>query len=978
VASPGLTYTGYLSSGIGNATSASANGEDVFKATTTSITTGSAYFSFMVNASPNMNTAGYGIHLSQAATVTNGAFFGRFWIQKDTNNNLAFGLTKANGTAQYTTFSYSTGVTYLIVIKYTFNPNAQDDAVAMWVNPTLGIGEPTPTISIASEATSDATAIAAVGIRQWNAGALARWDGIRVGTTWDDIAPAANTGSIDTYGTTSLTFSSPVGVTSASQTYDLEGVDTTTDITITAPAHWELYSAETGWGNPIVVTSTYKTISVRYTPTAAGTETGNITHVAGNADQVNIAVSGTGTTVASITATPNSLTYSVAAGSSAVQSYLLHGTNLTESIAVTAPTNYLVSTSASGPWTSTLSLASSYNANVYVQFTAPGYGAYDGTLTNVANGITTNVALYGTGTSQPTNIGIDTGITEAFSYIGTSATATLPTNWKADKNTTARLVGTYGAAVSATERQGGNSMSSTASNGIYNFGAGDAATATDRCVGFLSSSSATKSGNLYVKLTNTATSALTAVDLSYAVEKYRTGTNAAGYQVQLYYSLDDVTYTAAGSDFLNYWPADATTDGYASAPGDVQNVTSKRLAVTVPASGNLYLAWNYSVATGTTTSFAQAFGIDDITITGKQVLICATPTFSPLPGIYYPSQNVTLSCATAGAEIHYTLDGSTPNATYGLIYSTPISVTTTTTIKAVAVKTGYDISGLATGTYTIPIAVSNIAALRAETVGSTIYRLNGEAVLTLQSTVTASKNKYIQDATGAIQIYDPTPYKMTTAYNLGDGITGITGTLTLYAGMLEFIPVQDAGAATSSGHVVVPEVKTLAGLATTDQAKLVTINNILFNPATPTPFPTTPATNYTITDPSGTGVLRTAYLDLDYIGTAVPTTVKNITGVILQYTAGSPAVTTLQFIPRSLADFVDGVPAPINVIVTVDGDDIHLDWDAVSGATSYKIQVSDTPNGTFTDLTTSTTNSKVLAGDAGTYGYRFYKIIAVQ
>ena len=109
--------------------------------------------------------------------------------------------------------------------------------------------------------------------------------------------------------------------------------------------------------------------------------------------------------------------------------------------------------------------------------------------------------------SLSAQINIQSGqtLTQDFDVLGTSATATMPASWKVDKNTTVRLVGNYSAAVTATERTGGNSMTDSAGNGIYNFGAGDPTTATDRAVGFLSSSSATKSGNVYVQLVISST-----------------------------------------------------------------------------------------------------------------------------------------------------------------------------------------------------------------------------------------------------------------------------------------------------------------------------------------------------------------------------------------------------------------------------------------------------------------------------------------
>ncbi len=131
--------------------------------------------------------------------------------------------------------------------------------------------------------------------------------------------------------------------------------------------------------------------------------------------------------------------------------------------------------------------------------------------------------------------------TENFDGIGVSATATVPTNWRVDKNTTARTLGAWSGAVTTTEQRAGNSMSGTATNGIYNYGAGDAATASDRAVGWISSSSATKSGNLYAWFQNGTGQSLTSVTISYDVEKYRNGSNSAGFSIQMYYSTDGST-----------------------------------------------------------------------------------------------------------------------------------------------------------------------------------------------------------------------------------------------------------------------------------------------------------------------------------------------------------------------------------------------------------------------------------------------------
>jgi uncharacterized repeat protein (TIGR02543 family) len=79
----------------------------------------------------------------------------------------------------------------------------------------------------------------------------------------------------------------------------------------------------------------------------------------------------------------------------------------------------------------------------------------------------------------------------------------------------------------------------------------------------------------------------------------------------------------------------------------------------------------------------------------------SAPTFSPTPTTYAAAQSVYLSTATSGATIRYTTDGSTPTASYGTVYSGPISVSSSMTIRAVAYLSGWATSPVSTGAYTI-------------------------------------------------------------------------------------------------------------------------------------------------------------------------------------------------------------------------------------------------------------------------------------
>ena len=208
----------------------------------------------------------------------------------------------------------------------------------------------------------------------------------------------------------------------------------------------------------------------------------------------------------------------------------------------------------------------------------------------------------------------------------------------------------------------------------------------------------------------------------------------------------------------------------------------------------------------------------------------ATPTFDPAAGTYYAAQNVTISTTTPLATIYYTTDGSDPDNT-DTEYTVPVAIAGTTTLKAIAYAAGFDPSSIGSALYTFPTIneVADIATLRIGTTDGTIYKLVGEAVLTFQQTF--RNQKFIQDGSLAgILIDDPTGI-FTTSYNVGDGITGIIGSLTLFNGMLEFVPVADPGVATSAGNAIVPVIITATEFLTNFdnyESQVVEIQDLIF------------------------------------------------------------------------------------------------------------------------------------------------------
>ena len=86
-----------------------------------------------------------------------------------------------------------------------------------------------------------------------------------------------------------------------------------------------------------------------------------------------------------------------------------------------------------------------------------------------------------------------------------------------------------------------------------------------------------------------------------------------------------------------------------------------------------------------------------------KTLPVATSTFSPVAGTYSSTQSVTVSntnSGLAGFAQYYTTDGSNPT-TGSTLYSGPISVSTSQTLKVLAVATNYNNSNIASAAYVI-------------------------------------------------------------------------------------------------------------------------------------------------------------------------------------------------------------------------------------------------------------------------------------
>ncbi len=118
----------------------------------------------------------------------------------------------------------------------------------------------------------------------------------------------------------------------------------------------------------------------------------------------------------------------------------------------------------------------------------------------------------------------------------------------------------------------------------------------------------------------------------------------------------------------------------------------------------------------------------------------SSPTFSPAAGTYSTAQNVTITSATSGVSIRYTTDGSTPGETAGTLYSGPVYISATATLKAMAYKSGSSDSPVTIATYTIKAAPPPTLNFEAESLSYT----GSGATTSVQTDTNSSGGKWVE------------------------------------------------------------------------------------------------------------------------------------------------------------------------------------------------------------------------------------------
>lgn len=257
----------------------------------------------------------------------------------------------------------------------------------------------------------------------------------------------------------------------------------------------------------------------------------------------------------------------------------------------------------------------------------------------------------------------------------------------------------------------------------------------------------------------------------------------------------------------------AATDGQTFTAVDGATSSNFELTCTTLPNGTNALQFTFS-------STSNQIGIESCTLTlaDKVISGVATPTFSIATGKYFETQNVAIDCATTDATIYYTINGEDPTIN-SFVYDTPIAISTTTTLKAIATSNG-NTSSIASATYTFPTEVNSIEAFY-ELSDDTFAKITGNLTIVFVN----GSSVYMQDASGSLLVYDNS-LASTEGLTNGTVISNIAGTKTNHNGASQMQNIL-SHSIVGNGSVINPT--TVTELTVADVHKYVKLEDAQFD-----------------------------------------------------------------------------------------------------------------------------------------------------
>lgn len=398
-----------------------------------------------------------------------------------------------------------------------------------------------------------------------------------------------------------------------------------------------------------------------------------------------------------------------------------------------------------------------------------------------------------------------------------------------------------------------------------------------------------------------------------ATTKVTVANGAAGNIVGLSFTSDDITlahtkkvnssYSQVNSNAVRWYQGDILT----VTPASGVTVTEIKACIasgskgafstsaegTVSGAGTLansFVTWTGSCdkAFELTAVKQVRFSYMEITYTKGVATNVSTPVIKPNGGEISADTEITIECATEGASIYYTIDGTEPS-TSSTLYTAPFTLSAAATVKAIAVAEGLENSDVTEAVFTFPESVANIGEFLAKANTSKAYTIEGPVTVVAQS----GSYLFLQDATGKIVAFG----NLSNTYNNGDQLTNIKGTYTLYNGLPEMNVVASSFGTPTAGAAVAPEKIALEEVAIDNLLAYVKITGVKIDAATDSY-----GKSFPISDETGNATMYNS------AGIDVPTGEnKTIIGFISCYN------TTVQILPVEItsASGLEIVEAPV-------------------------------------------------------------------
>ncbi len=460
------------------------------------------------------------------------------------------------------------------------------------------------------------------------------------------------------------------------------------------------------------------------------------------------------------------------------------------------------------------------------------------------------------------------------------------------------------------------------SGGLQSFG-----TTAERALGGLGSAS-NGTNALGLRLKNTSGITLTSLIISYTGEQWRNGGNTNANKLEFSYTISTTPLTSVSinptdSSYVKVANLDFSSPVVGATASALDgNLAANKTAISytitglsIPNGSEIMIRWFDADDVGSD----HGIGIDDLTVTAGNSTV-TTPTIAITPSSLSgfsttegsPSTNKSYSVTGNNLTDNIVITAPTgyaisTNATTGFAST----LTLTQTGGTVAVTPVYgrltgvaqgsfvgNITHVSTGATIQNVAVSGLVVpISAITPIATAKGLADNAVVTVEGRLTVTtqfggKLVYIQDKTGGVAVFANNA-AIYPAWQLGDSAR-VMGAMSTFSGKREILdPTLVTLVAGQTNQPVTPSVITLDKLAE-NEGRLVTINgagfisnigNFTFNQ------------NYSIaTCTNLVGVVRLNSSANPLVGTAIPKTIQNMTGIVELFN------TAYQLLPRLTDD----------------------------------------------------------------------------